>query len=422
MKKLIFSVFAVLLAFCACQKVIPSSPEGEKEYALSDLHFDFRIERNPETKGVRTGWLNGDMVFIFLENVSSAYLTVTYDGSVWSTDPDLHGESLTSVSSYGHLTAIYLPYGNDRTPTWNGSAWVFNGTNDYYYLKSEKADFFITDTENAISTLGAYLYMDTADRFVQFFLLDESAEGTIQLACNVVAPAGIGGIAGDGTVSDTSPALGGWMTARAETIGGEKGYYASGKLSNRPGVQYYFAINASGTYKHYYKQRSSALESRGAYQLPAAANWLTVSSTTFVEIAGNKWCSLNAGSTTPWDSGTQFTAASMDGALASDTHIPSDAEWNLLLDRTKAAWIRISLLGTEGFLIMDRANPDNYFFLPCLDYWSTSTTSSTQHYLKTDTEGTHEIVDDDPPANAYVRLMSSLYEGGFTPPEDGGDI
>ena len=429
MKKTIFILMAVLLVLCACQKPVPSATEKEKTYDLSQLRFDFTIEMPEATKGVRQGWQDGDKVFIFIQGINSAYLTVTHDGSAWSADPTQivrDGESAPTLAERGYLTAVYLPYGNSLAPVWDGdaNAWTFSDTNpiDYYYLKSEKTAYFITDMANPLPTLGAYLYMDTADGFVQFFLPDESASGSIQLACNVVAPCGIAGVALDGTVTEASLPMGNWITARAETLGGEKGYYASGKLSPRPGSQYYFAIHAGDNYKHYYKQRSSSLSSRGAYQLPAATDWLAVSSSTFVEVADNSWATMNTGASTPWEIGTQYDSSSMSDAITSDTLLPSDDDWNLLLDRTKVIWVQLSLLGTDGFLVMNRHDPGKYFFLPCLDYWSTSVTESTQHYMKTDAEGTHEIVDTNPPANAYVRLVSSLYGGNFNPPENGGNI
>ena len=425
MKKKLFSIFAALLALSACQKVSLPTEEG-KTYDLSRLRFDFTIEQGDATKGVRTGWQSGDKVFIFFENISSAYATVEFDGSAWSADPVIPSPMETpALASSGFLTAVYLPYGNSLTPVWDGTvnAWIFSGTNDYYYLKSEKASFFITDTENVLPTLGAYLYMDTAERFVQFFVPDAEAAGTIQLACNALIPAGIAGVSLDGTVTENSPAQGGWVTAHAETFGGETGYYASGKLASRPGQLYYFAIHAGGTYQHYYKQRTSTLVGRGAYQLPAREDWLSVSSSTYVEISDNSWCSVNAGASTPWELGSSYAVSGMNAALATNTLVPSDVEWNQLLDRNRVAWIQASILGVDGFLVVDRSDDSRFIFLPCADYWSSTSAAGTQHYFRTANDGTHEIpLSFDTLGSAYVRLISSIYGGSINPPESGGDI
>ena len=437
MKKSLFILFTAVLAFCACQRITPDQAEKGKTYDITQLRFHFTIENGAATKGVRTDWQAGDKVFIFFDNVSSAYAYVQYNGSAWSSEPIIPSpmETPTTLGENGYLTAVYLPYGNSLAPTWDGTAnkWIFSGTNDYYYLKSENAAYFITDQNDVLPTLGAYLYMDTADSFVQLYIPDDSASGTINIACNYLIPAGIAGVALDGTVTETVGTQGDWVTARAETIGGEEGYYASCKLSPRPGLQYYFTIDAGAgagaeRYKHYYKQRGNALSGRGAYQLPALEDWLTASSSTYIEVNNYSWCTVNYGASTPWETGTALTASGLSGINVENAEAPSDNSWNLLLDRTKVSWIQVSILGVDGFIVMDRITPGNYFFLPSyvsgfgVNYWSTSKPGNIQHYMKTDNEGTHEIADSDSPASAQVRLISTLLGGGFNPPENGGDI
>ena len=433
MKKTVFIWIAILLAFCACRKEVPPTGEG-KTYDLSQLQFNLTIERGSDTKGVRQSWQDGDVVFIFFENVSDAYLTVTYHSStsLWDDNPTIVGtsSSVTGLAASGTLTAVYLPYGNNLTPTWNVSsnAWEFSDTNpiDYYYLKSEKSAYFITDTNNVLPTLGAYLYMETAAGFVQFYLPDNDASGTIRMACSALHPAGIAGVSLDGTVNETVGLQGNWITARAETYPDgnvqETGYYATGKLSSRPGVLYFFAIDkGSGDdrYKHYFKQRATAIEARGAYQLPAISSWLTVSPTTIVTISGNGWFATNMGADTPWSLGSLTPAANVANLdLPTGSAVPSDAQWEVLLDRLKTAWIQTSILQCPGFLVMDRTSPENFFFLPGVDYWSTTAS----HYFHTADDGTHTIADTNLPASAYVRLYSTANSSDFNPPENGGDI
>ena len=432
MKKSLFILVAAFLAFFSCQKVDPVRTEEGRKYSLSQLDFNLSIDFKDATKGVRQGWRDGDTVFIFFPDVHDAYLTVGYDGSTWQATPTAVGNSssVDELDINGVLTAVYLPYRGSVKPVWDSAKgiWHFPGFHDYYYIKSEKTAYFITDGNDVLPTLGSYIYMDTADNFIQLFIPDESATGTIQFACNSVIPAGIGGISSDGTVSDSTETQGYWFTARADTIAGEKGYYASAKLSPRPGSQYYFAINAGGSYKHYYKQRNNVLTGRGAYQLPAIGNWLSVSDTTCVQVNGNSWYTVNLGASTPWELGTSKTVAEISSISQPHAVVPADDAWNLLLDRTIVSWIQVSLLGVDGFLVMDRTVPDGYFFLPNnnsgngINYWSKTQTEGAQHYMKTDIEGTHELTRTDPPASAQVRMISSLYGGNFAPPEDGGEI
>ena len=427
MKKTLLTVIAALLAFCACNKPVVHTEDNGRTYALDQLQFNFTIEKVSDTKGIRSGWLYGDKVFVFFGGYSDAYVTVTYDGSAWSADPVLpDGMSVADLPASGVVTAVYLPYGNDLTPSLVGSAWTFPGTNDYYYLQAQKTTYFITDTGNKLPTLGAYLYMETAQDYIQFYLPDSAAESntTIQLGCNYLVPGGIAGISLDGTIVDASDTSvpGNWVTGRADTIDGDKGYYASGKLIMRPGYNCYLIMNNGGAYKHYYKQRESVLSPGRSYILPTYENWKAVSSTDYVIVAGSVWSTVNVGAANPWVSGDTYTAANMNSAKAPGTLIPADADWNTLLERTKAAWIQISIANTEGFLVIDRADPGNYIFLHCDNYWSTSVIGGIQHYFKSASDGTHEVSESNPPLEACVRLVSTDQTGTLNPPENGGGI
>jgi len=425
MKKKLLAFLAALLAFASCNKAPLPREGGDAAYRLDALRFDFTVEREDATKGVRSGWIAGDRIYIFLSGISTAYLTIDYDGSAWSKPPTLHGEGTLGRS--GRMTAVYLPYfDNSEEPAWNGSAWTFPQTNDYYFLRAEKADYYITDMDKQVPSMGAFLYMTNAEDFVQLYIPDDSASGSVQVACNAVIPAGIGGISEDGSVTtDALAEQGTWITARADEIDAEKGYYLSGRLNPRPGNNYYFVLKSGAdSYKHCFKARDAALSGHHAYQLPDIGDWAEVTSGTEVMIAGNKWQAMNVGASTPWEAGTAYEVASMSSAVpaGSDPLIPSDTEWTMIQDRYQAIWVQLSIAGTPGYVVVDRSAPDNFIFLPCAAYWSTSAAAGVQHHFDALEDGTHEIADSTPPASASVRLVSSLREGGFNPPENGGDL
>ena len=58
------------------------------------------------------------------------------------------------------------------------------------------------------------------------------------------------------------------MTAYTATVGSDKGYYASGKLSGA-GTVYYFAIEKGGKYYDYGIHTASALAANAAIKLSA---------------------------------------------------------------------------------------------------------------------------------------------------------
>ena len=425
MKKTFLTAIAALLALSACNKPVTTTDDG-KTYSWDQLEFNFTIEREDATKGIRDGWVSGDKVFVFFGTHSDVYVTVTYDGSAWSADPQLpSGMSVDGLAASGVVTAVYLPYGNSLSPSWSGSAWTFPGTNDYYYLQTQKVTYFITDTGNKLPTLGAYLYMETASDYVQLYLHDDDAAGSIQLACNYVVPGGIEGIAIDGTITDAADGSvpGGWITARTDTIDGDTGYYASGRLILRPGYNCYLTMDTGNGYKHYYKQRESPLSPNRGYILPDYANWTDVGQGDYVAVGGSVWSAVSIGATNPWETGTVYTPANMSSAVQQQgTAIPTDRDWNSLLDRNNAAWIQISIAGTEGFIVLDRTTPENFIFLRSANYWSSGITGGNQHYLKSGADGTHELSETNPPLNAEVRLVSTTQIGTLNPPENGGGI
>lgn len=403
MRKSLFILLLVLAALSSCRKEYPVEKPAVT-YDISQLRFNLIINYPETTKAVKSGWENGDKVFIFFTGKTSGYVTIVFDGNNWSA-PSASGTVSFSETS-GTLTAIYLPYGNGATPSY-GTEWTFSSGTDSYYLSAEKAEYSIEDTGD-IATLGAALNMTGPDDYVQLYIPYSGASGTINVACNFLQPAGLAYVASDGTVSEMSTgASGGWITGFADTIGEDEGFYISGKLLSGSGQDCYFAVNNGGLYRHYYKHRSTAVAGRGAYRLPAlsAADWQSFSSSQYVMIAGAHWCTVNSGAATPWEAGTP---------VSSNTGAPNNDAWNSLLDDSKATWIPMTIAGTSGSLVVDNTDVGHYMFLPRADYWS----STGGYYLKEDGTLTNTAT----PSSAYIRLSKYSFSGGFDNPEDGGSI
>lgn len=421
MKKTLLILVLALAALSACRKSGPADEPVAVTYDLSQLRFDFTVQYPTETKAVKSGWTNGDKIFIFFAGITSHYLTLSFDGSAWTTAPTLHpGEGSPSLSKTGFLTAIYLPYGNSATPSYD-SSWSFSGNYaDSYFLKAEKVTYQITDNsdiEHAMSTLGAVLEMEVPAGYAQFFIPYADAAANVRLACNLMKPGGLTSIAADGTVSEnTAGEEGGWMTGFNATVGDAKGYYVSGKPIADPGLDCYFALEteSAASYRHYYKLRGTPIAVRGAYRLPALASWPFVSDTEYVSLAGYRWCTVSYGASTPWAAGTAYAT----DALPSGVSVPTDAMWNSLLSAADTRWISMSMAGISGSLVVEKADESHYLFLPIGNHWSL--TSS--HYLHLEEGGAKQLRTSDPPGTAYVRPIKYQFDGGFTDPVDGGEI
>lgn len=416
MKKTLLILALALAAFSACRKSGPADEPVAATYDLAQLHFDFTVLYPSETKAVKDGWENGDQIFIFFSDVTTHYLTLSYDGSAWETAPTVHpGEGSPSLESSGLLTAIYLPYGNSATPSYSEGSWSFSGNYaDSYYLAAEKVAYQITDLENAMSTLGAVLYMEMPSGYAQFFIPDDDAAATVRVACNLMKPGGLTSIAADGTVAEnTSGVAGGWITGYNATVASVKGYYVSGKPISNPGPDCYFALEteSAASYKHYYKYRNTPIAVRGAYKLPGLSSWPSVSSSDYVSLAGYRWCTVSYGASTPWATDTAV-------ALPSGVSIPTDDIWTSLLSAAKTRWVSMTVAGTTGSLVVDKSDESHYLFLPIGDHWSLTDS----HYLHLEVGGAKQLKTTDPPETAYVRPIKYQFDGDFVDPIDGGEI
>lgn len=428
MKRFLLIFAVALLALAACRKETPAVRDA---YDLSTLRFEFTIEYPEASKAVKSGWENEDKVFVFFPDITTDYLTLTYDGSAWGA-PVLANSTSPTVSATGTLTAVYLPYGNSATASYTDSKWTFTGgETDTYFLAAEKASYFVTSTSDP-ATAVATLYMAPRTGYAQFFVPHETASGNVRISCNAVRPAGLASIATDGTVAEVSTgAQGGWMTGYAGTIGDETGYYASGKVVDSPGLNYYFVLEHGSSpslyYKNFYKQRSNPdpgpIAARGAYKLPAFGSWpdvKNVDGAAFVSAGGGLWATLNLGATDPGALGTDYNTVedAKTAASAVSKSLATDAEWNALL--TNASWLQMTVAGTAGFLVVDTSGATpQYFFLPGgVNYWTKD-----GHYLQVGTS-TATVVESAPPS-AYARVLTSgasLFDGSFVDPVDGHDI
>ena len=195
MKKLmILTVAIVALAACATL-----NPEMEKGIDASKLVFDITVSRPDAipTKGVKNDWENGDMVYLFFEDNTTAYAKMTYNGSVWTTS--VIGP-LNVLPSGKKFTAVFLPYNTDD-PVYS-EGWTFSET--YAYYLSAEAVSYTVDTENIPATLTATIQMAMPAGFVQFFIPDASpVTGTYMLTESHIAPAGCGAITPGGAVAQT---------------------------------------------------------------------------------------------------------------------------------------------------------------------------------------------------------------------------
>ena len=416
MKKILLLLAVALCALSACRKELPESAGAS---GVPGLRFEFIIEYPDASKAVKSGWASGDKVFVFFSGVTTDYLTLTYDGSAWGTPTfALSATPAPDLGASGTLTAVFLPYGSSSaSATYSAGSWTFDQGADSYFLAAEKVKYYVTDPDDQPATVGATLYMAAREDYAQFYVPATSPTGTIRLACNAVQPAGLASISADGTVTElTTGVQGDWMTGYADTIDGEAGYYVSGKVAEGADEDCGFALEygtaPSLYYKNYYKKREEVIAVRGAYKLPALGDWPGVQDAdgvAFPEVGASRWAASGIGAADPWAVGSSIAFSATDAAIAAaysgQKVLPSDAEWEVLLDENNAVWVPMTLGGTPGYLIKESGdNPRHYFFLPRgANYWTANA-----HYLQVpaDPATAPAIKTDGAVTEACVRAVS----------------
>lgn len=397
MKKITL-LFAAVLAFAACQKesVMDNTP-------ISDTKLVFNLDINyaSATKAIKTGFVNGDKIFIFFEGVTSGYATIEYDGSKFG-DETLNGSlTVEDLDASGKtLRAIFLPYGNDATPTY-GTNWTFNKNTGSYFLTA--TDNYTLTKASGITTLTATLNMAVPSNYVQFFVPDGEATGTISLACNAVKPSGLASVSSNGTVTEINGGQGAFMTAYAATVGSDKGYYASGKLSGagtayyspieKAGTVYYFAIEKGGKYYDFvkfFKQTDPAISNKAAIKL-TTYNEVGPQKYTKNTVGGKTWATVNVGATKPWMyETTQYTWKGKNNSnwtmIASGEGMPLNTDFQALRDNCLYSWI--SIAGVNGLIVIDNAATPTggYMFLPASGYDGGSSWAGENGYYWSRTE------------------------------------
>lgn len=413
MMKKTMILLSALFALVACHNMDIEQPTA------TEYTYDITITRADDTKAVKAGWENGDVVYVFFSNVEAPkYLKFTYDGSAW-TRTQYNGataESFTYPGS-GNMTAIYLPYGNDAVVSANGASFKFDKSFTCYFLKAEKAPFTVSG-----SVVSGTLNMVAPEGFVQFAMpLSGTVNGeattffrttsTYTLSDSHIKPVSFTSVASDGTINTAEGDYGDAITGYI--YGGD--IYFSGVLNstaNGIAADYAFTfVNNNGTAETYddvtyLLSGNKMLSYRTAIKFPAISSsaWKVPVPET-VTINDVKWAKFNIGATAvggygdyfawgatypqaKYDSG-DYRESSIFGnlptgkdvafqKLGDEWHMPTETEINSIwnTDTYEPAegvtwtWISdTSTYGTTGYEVYLTSDSSKKIFLPAAGYW-----------------------------------------------------
>lgn len=365
MKKL-FAILTVFLALTACEK--GSTDDGAGRFDLT-IHY-------PEVPSfVKTAWEAGDKVFLFFEDVTEAYATVEYDGSAWK-EPVIQG--LLILQAKGKLTAVYLPFGSDLTPSYQTDHWEFDKVQYSYYLSAQNVEYSVS-VASGRPILSATINMEAPDGFVQFFLED----GDAPLVCDAVVATGLASIGSDGTVTEASKS--GDQTNEMDGFAYKSGKLYSGKLAEDqiPYLDYierepftYVWVTAGYIYyficgnQTYFFPSDEAMPGHSAVTLPRldSGKWFEYGPDKAVTLKGIQWASVNEGAFSPWEVGNYHTWTNRAEGVAPGWHVPTRTEFETLENtrwETSIVTYLTSVRGMRGTIVVDTdTDNSNFIFLP----------------------------------------------------------
>ena len=203
MKKTVLIALSALFTFAACQKAPVAQNEEQTE--VKEIIFKISVNHSDDTKAVKTNWTDGDIVYLFFEDVTAGYVTLTRSGSDWT--PGLVDITAAELVSATQMHAVFFPYEQPEIEAKaSGYGYTFKtkseghtaataGLGIYTYYMTANSSCTITDNGDGTATLEGTLNMAIPAGYVQFYIPADgskynedyryrlSIEGVKPLAC-----------------------------------------------------------------------------------------------------------------------------------------------------------------------------------------------------------------------------------------------
>ena len=300
MRKLMLFVF-LTAGIISCSKEIIETVEDTP--TAVPMSFNITVVEKPDTRAAKTGWADGDVIYVFFKGLESKYLTLSFDGSNWSNASAggvLTNEDFSGLSTLT-LTAVHFPVPVDVTFD-NGA---FSFTKDgqpvynYYLFDSDKA------YEVQGSTVKASLNMSKPENFIQIHIADiQSNVDDYSFGCSLIKPVACASVGTDGKIAETTLSNGGRLKGVADSDGAIFG----GRLATTSAADYTFTLFDDDSI-YILKRLNKQLTPGKMYNFPAITvtggnNWITG---LWVDLGLSvKWASINLGATSPEQGGDYF--------------------------------------------------------------------------------------------------------------------
>ncbi len=365
MKKylVIMAVAFATLASCGKENLSPDNEIDE----LPPIAFNLTAKHPDGTKVVKTGWEEGDAIFVFFNNVAAPkYLKMLFDGEKW-TSIEKNGDTTSpgclglKNGDSGSMRAVYLPFGVSSSVYAQGSSFVFDRVPYSYYLTAT-LDYKVVDHKVS----GAF-NMQIPDGYVQFFIEDPNVNTSpiYWLATDAVIPVGVASVDANGSIMETSDKVAGDEMRGYPYKGG---WLFSGVLNNEYAYKgrYYFAkTRYSDNFRQDFFITGKTLASHNAVKLPAvgSSKWQTVGSDVTVTLRKSDntslgtWYTCNYEQSAPESLGTlcDFYSANAETQFK----LPKKKDFEGIFNN--CTWTRVSVKGHNGYVVQAA---QGFIFLP----------------------------------------------------------
>ncbi len=254
MKKIII-LLSALVALSACNK---ETPIQESAIDPSRVVFNINVENANDTKGIKTAWENGDVVYAFFEGNSTQYVKMTYNGSSWSykdKDGGITFSGLNLSASGKKVSAVYFPgFVCSAAPAYEDDKWKFSGVEGYFQY-TNGVSYTVKSTSN-VTTLEATIRLTAPANIMQVYIPSSEA-GTLGsgnefvLTATHIHPFTFSGVVPGGDASWEKGSRGFPQTAYSGTIAKDAGYYFWGILGYPGQFDFYFQLVEQNAEKKY---------------------------------------------------------------------------------------------------------------------------------------------------------------------------
>ena len=374
MKKL-FYVLCGCIALVACNKI---NTDIHQDGHACDINFNLSVNYPVGTKAVKSGWEDGDIVFIFFQDVTTGYVTMKYNGSSWETPVFRGHATISELSESGKtLTALYRPFITSTSASYdNEDGWFFPTHKYTYYMVAEKVPYTVSISDG-ITTLSATINMTNPEGFVQFFIEDPSPEDeAYELGIDAVYPARAEYVSSDGTVSEYGLEF--YNALPGYAVNG--GYIFSGKLENNDryvntfGPNYYFTKKrkSDNSRADFFTAQPKKISSHDAIKLPAnnSERWLPVGKDKTVNLKKGTtdlgtWHTCNYQQSYPENAGDYVSSSIRSNP---EVKLPTKDQYDALLN--KCEWYYVSVHAARGRVVL--ADNEKFIFLPDRQYWTST--------------------------------------------------